>query len=212
MPALTGKKRKLIFLLTSPEIWALWGQRLQASLPREPLVLFLPPGERHKRMSQVERLATEMAKAGADRSSLLIAFGGGVIGDMGGFLSAIYMRGIDYIQVPTTLLSQVDSSVGGKTGVNLQTGKNLVGCFYPPQEVVADIDCCTPFLSGSYAPGFTKASRPGSSGMRRSSASSRAIASTSTRAILLRWRRWSRLPSGSRPRWSVWTSGSTVCA
>jgi 3-dehydroquinate synthase len=139
MPALAGKKRKLIFVLTSPEIWSLWGERMHDSLPQEPLVLFLPPGERHKRMAQVERLATEMAKSGADRSSLLIAFGGGVIGDMGGFLSAIYMRGIDYIQVPTTLLSQVDSSVGGKTGVNLQTGKNLVGCFYPPQEVVADI-------------------------------------------------------------------------
>jgi 3-dehydroquinate synthase len=139
MPALTGKKRKVIFLLTSPEIWSLWGERMQDSLSQEPVVLFLPPGERHKRMAQVERLATEMAKAGADRSSLLIAFGGGVIGDVGGFLSAIYMRGIDYIQVPTTLLSQVDSSVGGKTGVNLQTGKNLVGCFYPPQEVVADI-------------------------------------------------------------------------
>jgi 3-dehydroquinate synthase len=127
--------------LTSPEIWSLWGQRFRASLaPRQPIVLFLPAGERHKRLSQVERLATEMTKAGADRSSLLIAFGGGVVGDMGGFLSAIYMRGIDYIQVPTTLLSQVDSSVGGKTGANLQTGKNLVGCFYPPQEVVADIE------------------------------------------------------------------------
>jgi len=89
MPALTGKKRKLIFLLTSPEIWALWGQRLQASLPQEPVLLFLPPGERHKRMAQVERLATEMAKAGADRSSLLVAFGGGVIGDVGGFLAAV---------------------------------------------------------------------------------------------------------------------------
>jgi 3-dehydroquinate synthase len=91
-------------------------------------------------MAQVERLATEMAKAGADRSSLLIAFGGGVTGDMGGFLAAIYMRGIDYIQVPTTLLSQVDSSVGGKTGANLQTGKNLVGCFYPPRAVVVDLE------------------------------------------------------------------------
>jgi 3-dehydroquinate synthase len=140
MPALAGDPRKLIFLLTSPEIWALWGRRVQASLaPREPIVLFLPPGERHKRLAQVERLATEMAKAGADRSSLLIAFGGGVTGDMGGFLSAIYMRGIDYIQIPTTLLAQVDSSVGGKTAANLQTGKNLVGCFYPPQAVVADI-------------------------------------------------------------------------
>jgi 3-dehydroquinate synthase len=140
-PALANNRRKLIFLLTSPEIWALWGARVEAALtPREPIVLFLPPGERHKRLSQVERLTTEMTKAGADRSSLLIAFGGGVTGDVGGFVSAIYMRGIDYIQIPTTLLSQVDSSVGGKTGVNLQTGKNLVGCFYPPQTVIADID------------------------------------------------------------------------
>ena len=140
-PALAGNSRKLIFLLTSPEIWALWGARVEAALaPREPMVLFLPPGERHKRLSQVERLTTEMTKAGADRSSLLIAFGGGVTGDVGGFVSAIYMRGIDYIQIPTTLLSQVDSSVGGKTGVNLQTGKNLVGSFYPPQAVIADID------------------------------------------------------------------------
>ena len=140
IPELAGNARKL-FVLTSPEIWALWGRRLQASLaPREPIVLFLPPGERHKRMSQVERLTTDLAKAGADRSSLLLAFGGGVTGDVGGFVSAIYMRGIDYIQIPTTLLSQVDSSVGGKTGVNLQTGKNLVGCFYPPQAVVADIE------------------------------------------------------------------------
>ena len=138
--ALAASPRSLIFVLTSQDIWALWGRSLQAALsPREPLVLFLPAGERHKRMAQVERLATEMSKAGADRSSLLIAFGGGVTGDVGGFLSAIYMRGIDYIQVPTTLLSQVDSSVGGKTGVNLQTGKNLVGCFYPPQAVIADI-------------------------------------------------------------------------
>ena len=141
IPALTDNPRKLVFLLTSPEIWALWGARVEAALaPREPQVLFLPPGERHKRLSQVERLTTELTKAGADRSSILIALGGGVIGDVGGFVSAIYMRGIDYVQVPTTLLSQVDSSVGGKTGVNLQTGKNLVGCFYPPQAVIADIE------------------------------------------------------------------------
>ncbi len=138
--ALARSPRSLVFVLTAPEIWALWGERLQACLaPREPVVLFLPAGERHKRMTEVERLATEMTVAGADRSSLLIAFGGGVTGDVGGFLSAIYMRGIEYIQIPTTLLSQVDSSVGGKTGVNLQTGKNLVGCFYPPKAVIADI-------------------------------------------------------------------------
>ena len=140
MPALAGKPAQTHF---SPhlagDLGPLGRARAGFACPQEPIVLFLPPGERHKRMGQVERLATEMTKAGADRSSLLIAFGGGVTGDVGGFLSAIYMRGIDYIQVPTTLLSQVDSSVGGKTGVNLQTGKNLVGCFYPPQAVVADI-------------------------------------------------------------------------
>jgi 3-dehydroquinate synthase len=136
--AFAGRKR--IFLLTSPEIWALWGSAVVKGLAgQEPIVLFLPPGERHKRMREVERLTTEMSKAGGDRSSLLVAFGGGITGDVGGFVSAIYMRGIDYVQIPTTLLSQVDSSVGGKTGVNLETGKNLVGCFHPPLQVIADI-------------------------------------------------------------------------
>ena len=91
-------------------------------------------------MAQVERLAAELAAAGADRSSLLIAFGGGIVGDLGGFLAAIYMRGIDYVQVPTTLLAQVDSSVGGKTGANLAVGKNLIGSFHHPLAVFADID------------------------------------------------------------------------
>jgi len=130
------------FVLTSPEIWALWGKRFLAAFPKSdaPTVLFLPAGERHKRLTQIERLASELASAGADRSSLLIAFGGGIIGDLGGFLAAIYMRGIDYIQIPTTLLAQVDSSVGGKTGVNLATGKNLIGSFHHPRAVFADIE------------------------------------------------------------------------
>jgi len=130
-----------VFVLTSPEIWALWGRQLVEALPsaEPPSVLFLPAGETHKRMLEVERLSTELAAAGADRSSLLIAFGGGIIGDVGGFLAAIYMRGIDYIQVPTTLLAQVDSSVGGKTGVNLTVGKNLIGSFHHPRAVFADV-------------------------------------------------------------------------
>jgi 3-dehydroquinate synthase len=130
-----------VFLLTSPEIWALWGKLLLKALPvaQQPTVLFLPAGERHKRISELERLSTELALAGADRSSLLVAFGGGIVGDLGGFLAAIYMRGIDYIQVPTTLLAQVDSSVGGKTGVNLMVGKNLIGSFHHPRAVFADV-------------------------------------------------------------------------
>jgi len=131
-----------IYVLTSPEIWGLWGKKFLAAFPKsqQPTVLFLPAGERHKRLTQIERLASELANAGADRSSLLIAFGGGIIGDLGGFLAAIYMRGIDYVQVPTTLLAQVDSSVGGKTGVNLAVGKNLIGSFHHPRAVFADID------------------------------------------------------------------------
>ncbi len=91
-------------------------------------------------MRSVEALAEQMVLAGADRDSVLIALGGGVIGDITGFLAAIYMRGIRYVQVPTTLLAQVDSSVGGKTGVNLAAGKNLVGSFYHPLAVFADTD------------------------------------------------------------------------
>jgi 3-dehydroquinate synthase len=130
------------FVLTSPAIWALWGRKFLAAFPQstQPTVLFLPAGERHKRLAEVEKLAGQLAQAGANRSSLLIAFGGGIIGDLAGFLAAIYMRGIDYIQVPTTLLAQVDSSVGGKTGVNLAAGKNLIGSFHHPRAVFADID------------------------------------------------------------------------
>jgi len=128
--------------VTSPEIWSLWQQPFLSSFPADsqPSVLFLPPGERHKRLEQVEALAEQLVGAGADRDSILLAFGGGIVGDLTGFLAAIYMRGIPYIGIPTTLLAQVDSSLGGKTGVNLAAGKNLVGSFHHPLTVLSDID------------------------------------------------------------------------
>jgi 3-dehydroquinate synthase len=128
------------FVVTSPDIWALWSRSFLASFKGPPTALFLPSGESHKRLASVESLAQQLAAAGADRDSLLLAFGGGVLGDMTGFLAAIYMRGIRYVQVPTTLLAQVDSSIGGKTGVNLVAGKNLIGSFHHPQAVFADTD------------------------------------------------------------------------
>lgn len=129
------------FIVTSPEIWKLWGQQVSSAFGRQqPTVLFLPAGEKHKRLRAVESLLEQLAAAGADRDALLVAFGGGVVGDVTGFLAAIYMRGISYVQVPTTLLAQVDSSVGGKTGVNLAAGKNLVGSFNHPLAVLADTD------------------------------------------------------------------------
>lgn len=135
-----GKLPQRVFVLTSPDIWALWGDAFAASFPEPPITLFLPAGEKHKTIRSAERILREMAKAGGDRGSLLIAFGGGIVGDVGGFVAAIFMRGIRYVQVPTTFLAQVDSSVGGKTGVNLPEGKNLVGSFHHPVAVFADID------------------------------------------------------------------------
>jgi 3-dehydroquinate synthase len=136
---IAGRLPRRVFVLTSVPIWGLWGETFLASFPDAPIVLFLEPGEKHKTLASVEKLLRQMARAGGDRGSLLIAFGGGIVGDVGGFLAAIYMRGIAYVQVPTTFLAQVDSSVGGKTGVNLPEGKNLVGSFHHPLAVFADI-------------------------------------------------------------------------
>ncbi|HEX5282622.1 MAG TPA: 3-dehydroquinate synthase [Bryocella sp.] len=132
-----GKQRA--FVVSSPEILKLWGDELLSGFTNRPLTFTVPSGESHKRLSTVERLLEQLAESGADRDSVLIAFGGGVIGDMTGFLAAIYMRGIRYVQVPTTLLAQVDSSIGGKTGVNLAAGKNLAGSFHHPLAVYADV-------------------------------------------------------------------------
>ena len=139
---LTAGKPYRPFLITSPNIWKLWSEQVRASFPeaQSPTVLFLPSGEKHKRLAAVESLAEQLAQHGADRDALLIAFGGGVIGDITGFLAAIYMRGIPFIQIPTTFLAQVDSSVGGKTGVNLAAGKNLIGSFHHPLAVLVSTD------------------------------------------------------------------------
>jgi 3-dehydroquinate synthase len=135
----TGRLPRRVFVLTSAPIWALWGKAFLSSFAEPPMALFLEPGEEYKTLKSVELLLRQMAQAGGDRGSLLIAFGGGIVGDVGGFLATIYMRGIPYVQVPTTLLAQVDSSVGGKTGVNLPEGKNLIGSFHHPLAVFADI-------------------------------------------------------------------------
>ena len=139
---LKGSKPYRVFIVTSPEIWGLWGKQVLASFGKgeQPTVLFLPAGEPYKRMRTLESLAEQLAEAGADRDALLVAFGGGVVGDMTGFLAAIYMRGVPYVQVPTTLLAQVDSSIGGKTGSNLAAGKNLIGSFHHPLAVLVDSD------------------------------------------------------------------------
>lgn len=110
------------------------------SLGQKVRLVVLPDGEVYKTWETLQKIFDALLESGADRKSTLVALGGGVIGDMTGFAAACYMRGIRFIQVPTTLLSQVDSSVGGKTGINHPLGKNMVGAFYQPQAVIADLD------------------------------------------------------------------------
>jgi 3-dehydroquinate synthase len=128
-----------LFLVTTDPVWRCQGARLERGLAGIPWTrLVMPDGEEHKRLATLEVLADQLLAAGADRSSIVAAFGGGVVNDVGGFLAAIYMRGIDVVQIPTTLLAQVDAAIGGKTGVNLAEGKNLVGAFHQPRLVLID--------------------------------------------------------------------------
>jgi 3-dehydroquinate synthase len=115
--------------------------------------VLLDDGENHKTFANVARILDALATLGATRDACVIALGGGVIGDMAGFAAACWMRGIDFIQMPTTLLAMVDSSVGGKTGVNLPAGKNLVGAFHQPRAVLADIDTLTTLPAREYNAG-----------------------------------------------------------
>ncbi|HYL38756.1 MAG TPA: 3-dehydroquinate synthase [Bryobacteraceae bacterium] len=135
IPGRSGK----LFVLSTEDVWRLHGGLVKAGLDGRPHeLLFFPGGEARKRLAQVEALAEQMVQKGGDRSSVVIAFGGGILTDVAGFLAAIFMRGVPVIQVPTTLLAQVDAAIGGKTGVNLVAGKNLIGSFHQPLAVLID--------------------------------------------------------------------------
>ena len=129
-----------LHVITSPTVWACLGTSLRRSFPgrTKPHIHLMDDGESAKNLSTVEKVTRSLVNAGADRKSLLIAVGGGVTGDVAGFVAASYLRGVALVHVPTTVVAQVDSSVGGKTGVNLPEGKNLIGAFYPPRLVLVD--------------------------------------------------------------------------
>jgi 3-dehydroquinate synthase len=132
-----GKAR--IFVVTTRDVWHFIGERLTEGLAGRTFeCIWLPGGEEHKRLAPLEAAAEEMIRLGGDRSSMVLAVGGGIVTDMGGFLAAIFMRGIPVIQIPTTLLAQVDAAIGGKTGTNLVSGKNLIGSFHQPLSVLID--------------------------------------------------------------------------
>jgi 3-dehydroquinate synthase len=135
LPPKCGK----VFVVTTEDVWGFHGARVGRALGEHlHQVLYFPGGEPRKRMSEVEALAEQMVQGGGDRASVVIAFGGGIATDVAGFLAAIFMRGVPVIQIPTTLLAQVDAAVGGKTGVNLVSGKNLIGSFHQPLVVLID--------------------------------------------------------------------------
>ena len=133
--------QKKILIVTDEDVASFWLNTVVDSLKRSRFdfeVVCVPPGESTKSFYQLESLLDQFFEAQLGRDGLILALGGGVVGDLAGFAAAIALRGIDFIQVPTTLLAQVDSSVGGKTGINTSRGKNLVGSFYQPKMVVID--------------------------------------------------------------------------
>jgi 3-dehydroquinate synthase len=142
---LDGRER--VVVVTVAPVRRKWGKKLMASLAGAGIdakVIEMADGEPAKKLATVESLAGKLAAMGADRNSLVLAFGGGVVGDTAGLLASLYMRGIGLVQIPTTVLAQVDASIGGKTGVNLKAGKNLLGTFHQPRMVLID-----PALLGS---------------------------------------------------------------
>jgi 3-dehydroquinate synthase len=138
---LRGMVSGRLFVVTVPPVRRKWGKKLLSSLTAAGFATTLvemPDGEPAKNLTTLEQLAGKLVRLGADRKSAIVALGGGVVGDVAGFLAAVYMRGIDVVQVPTTVLAQVDASIGGKTGVNLRAGKNLLGAFHHPRAVLID--------------------------------------------------------------------------
>ncbi len=133
-----------VVIVTDTNVAPLYATRIQElveSTGAKTLICTMPAGEEHKRLARVEEFCGQFLEAGLDRSSVLVALGGGVVGDTAGFSAAAFMRGIRFIQIPTTIVAQVDSSVGGKTGVNHPLGKNTIGAFHQPSAVLIDMTC-----------------------------------------------------------------------
>jgi 3-dehydroquinate synthase len=133
--------RSQLFIVTVPPVRRKCGKKLMESLSAagfKTRLIEMSDGERHKRLATVEQLAEKLTRLSADRNAVILAFGGGVVGDVAGLLASLYMRGVDVVQIPTTVQAQLDAAIGGKTGVNLSTGKNLLGTFHQPRVVLID--------------------------------------------------------------------------
>jgi len=157
--ALTSQPRR-IAVISDATVAGHHGDTLIASLETAELKSSLhvvPAGEASKSMANVESLCSEMIRSGHDRHSMVVALGGGVVGDLAGFVAAVFYRGVPFVQIPTTIVSQVDSSVGGKTGVNAPEGKNLIGAFHQPVRVLVDPETLRTLPDREYREGFAEA-------------------------------------------------------
>ncbi len=157
-PRFFGDLRNLagVFVVSSPRVWRHWGKRLSRCLRGlgRPHIILFDDRESAKNLHTVEALCRRLVREGADRKSLLVAVGGGVVGDVAGFVAASFLRGVSLVHVPTTLVGQVDSALGGKTGVNLPEGKNLIGAFFPPRLVLADPELLATLPSREFRAGL----------------------------------------------------------
>lgn len=149
-----------LVIITDNIVKKLYGNRLRKQLKDsgyKVLLIAFPSGEKSKTYKTKQYIEKLMLKNYCDRNTIILALGGGVVGDMAGFIAATYMRGISYIQIPTTLLAMVDSSIGGKTGINISLGKNLIGAYWQPKAVIADIQCLNSLSKKQLVNGFIEA-------------------------------------------------------
>ncbi|MEL6372215.1 MAG: 3-dehydroquinate synthase [Pseudomonadota bacterium] len=159
--------RKFVAIVTDENVVSAQAARLKAGLDEAGItyrVIALPPGEATKSWSQLEALTDQLLALGLERNDTLLAFGGGVIGDLAGFSASLLRRGCRFVQIPTSLLAQVDSSVGGKTAINTKFGKNLIGAFYQPTRVLADVTCLTTLPTREVKAGYAEIVKYGALG------------------------------------------------
>ena len=158
------KTPRRVGIISNERVFSLYGREVKRSLKTAgftPLEWLMPEGERYKSFRSLEKAVTFLSENRFERDDLVLALGGGVVGDLAGFAAAIYLRGLPLVQVPTTLLSQIDSSVGGKTGINLATGKNLVGAFHQPSCVFIDPETLVSLPARELVSGFCEMVKQG---------------------------------------------------
>ena len=165
-----GERARRIALISNRKVFSIYGSAVRKSLEAGGFSVapwLIGDGERHKSVRTTERALRFLNETHIERSDGIVALGGGVVGDLAGFAAAIYLRGVPFVQIPTTLLAQIDSSVGGKTGVNLPAGKNLVGCFHQPSAVIVDVETLTTLPSREFVAGWCETIKQGAVGSRK---------------------------------------------